>query len=73
MVTNYPQHLTATSAGRESSGSLFTKLATRMGQLLCGVRGHEAMRHFEDKRVTSFVNSDPLDSRPAEVAVRCWG
>lgn len=52
MVTNYPQHLTATSAGRESAGSVFTKLTTWIAQRLCGVRGHEALRHFEDKRVT---------------------
>jgi hypothetical protein len=58
MVTNYPQHLTATagvSTGeretvRPEDGAVARALG-RLGQLLCGVRGHDAVLHVEGKRV----------------------
>jgi hypothetical protein len=49
MVTNYPQHLTAVHP--VGAGALVSRAATRLGQLLCGLRGHETVRHFEGKRV----------------------
>jgi hypothetical protein len=52
MVTNYPQQLTATAADRETASDFVARAATRLGQLLCGMRGHETMMHFEEKRVT---------------------
>ena len=49
MVTNYPQELTAV---RPVNASAFmARTVTRLGQMLCGIRGHESMLHFEDKRV----------------------
>jgi hypothetical protein len=36
MVTDYPQQLTATAAGNESTG-LFSRTMGRLGQMLCGL------------------------------------
>jgi hypothetical protein len=54
MVTNYPQQLTATTevpgvAAVESG--LFARTIARLGQAVCGFRGHDAVLHFEGKRV----------------------
>lgn len=52
MVTNYPQQLTAARATRERSRvSLVGRAITRLGQLLCGIRGHDAVKHVEGRRV----------------------
>ena len=40
MVTNYPQQLTAVRP--MSTGDLMSRTVTRLGQLICGMRGHEA-------------------------------
>lgn len=53
MVTNYPQQLTASDVDRQSSGGAFVgRLLARLGQLLCGIRGHDAFLHVDGKRVT---------------------
>jgi hypothetical protein len=73
MVTNYPQQFTATGVGREGrdgTGALIARAATRLGQLLCGVRGHDTMMHFEDKRVTMRCTSCGHDTPGWEVAER---
>jgi hypothetical protein len=49
MVTNYPQRLTALRP--VGTGDFVARTAARLGQLLCGIRGHETVRHFEGKRV----------------------
>jgi hypothetical protein len=50
MVTNYPQQLTF--GGSIAGGAAFVARAfTRFGQLLCGLRGHDSVLHFEGKRV----------------------
>jgi hypothetical protein len=57
MVTNYPQQLTATGVsardgnGVQTNGSVVARAMGRLGQLLCGVRGHDAVMHFESNRV----------------------
>ena len=49
MVTNYPQQLTAMRLA--GSGAIVSRTVTRLGQLFCGIRGHDALLHFEGKRV----------------------
>lgn len=73
MVTNYPQQFTATGVGREGaegSGPIVARAVTKLGQLLCGVRGHDAMMHFEGKRVTMRCTSCGHDTPGWEIADR---
>ena len=56
MVTNYPHPMAArerlrTRSGTERPGGL-ARLTTRMSQLVCGVRGHDTLLHFEDERIS---------------------
>ena len=54
MVTNYPQQLAATSEVRTSAaenGGVVGRLLHRLSQAVCGLRGHDAIMHFEGKRV----------------------
>src|SRR5687767_12489486 len=52
MVINYPRRLTTTELGSDPDGEpIVARAMTRLGQLLCGIRGHDAMLHFEGKRV----------------------
>jgi len=54
MVTNYPQQLTAASEAPQSragDGSIITRAVGRLGQLMCGARGHDEILHFEGNRV----------------------
>ena len=53
MVTNYPQQLTAVHPA--STGDLVFRTVTRLGQLLCGMRGHESMVHFEGNAYKSHT------------------
>src|SRR5688500_607634 len=54
MVTNYPQQLAAATevTGHEAVESgLAARMITRLGQVLCGLHGHDAVLHFEANRV----------------------
>ena len=54
MVTNYPQLTAAqpiTVTVDRASPRIFGRLMQRMRQVLCALRGHDAMLHFEDNRV----------------------
>jgi len=52
MVTNYPQQLMASRLTHRAEGAgILARAIARMRQLLCGVRGHDALLHFEGKRV----------------------
>jgi hypothetical protein len=57
MVTGYPQVLvgpqTATDAAgaREVASGLATRAFRRVGQMLCGLSGHDLVRHYEQNRV----------------------
>jgi hypothetical protein len=56
MVTGYPQVLvgpqsaTSARAERTSTRSLFTRMFRRMGQMICGLSGHDLVRHYEQNR-----------------------
>jgi hypothetical protein len=72
MVTNYPQRLTATTTmdGAQAAGSAVNRAIARMGQLLCGLRGHDSVLHFEGKRVMMRCTSCGHDSPGWEVSGR---
>lgn len=71
MVTNYPQRLTATTDGEtQTIGSLVIRAAARFGQLLCGMRGHDSVLHFEGKRVMMRCTSCGHDTPGWEVSGR---
>ena len=68
MVTNYPQLLTAVRP--VSTGALVSRTVTRIGRLLCGIRGHEAVLHFEGKRVMMRCTSCGHDTPGWETGER---
>ena len=71
MVTNYPQQLTAAGAGREAVGNaVVARAITRLGQLFCGMRGHDALLHFEANRVTMRCTSCGHDTPGWEISGR---
>jgi hypothetical protein len=71
MVTNYPQQLTATTGiDAHDSDNLMNRTVSRVGQLLCGLRGHDSVLHFEGKRVNMRCTSCGHDTPGWEVSGR---
>lgn len=73
MVTNYPQRLTAPTTrdiDTASGLSVMNRALARFGQFLCGMRGHDAVLHFEGKRVMMRCTSCGHDSPGWEVSGR---
>jgi hypothetical protein len=73
MVTNYPQQLTATTAVEldgHSTGTLAVRAMARIGQVLCGMRGHDSVLHFEGNRVMMRCTSCGHDSPGWEITGR---
>jgi len=72
MVTNYPQRLTATTTtiGETPAENLMNRAVSRVSQLLCGLRGHDSVLHFEGKRVMMRCTSCGHDSPGWEVSGR---
>jgi hypothetical protein len=73
MVTNYPQQLTA-DAGvvrEKATGAGVVNRAFRwMGQMVCGLRGHDAVLHFEGNRVMMRCTSCGHDTPGWEISGR---
>jgi len=72
MVTNYPQQLTAATSGTDAHNgeSLMNRTVSRVGQLLCGLRGHDSVLHFEGKRVNMRCTSCGHDTPGWDVSGR---
>ena len=77
MVTNYPQRLTATTAatggletGAPTTTGVVNRLAMRVGQFLCAMRGHDSVLHFEGNRVMMRCTSCGHDSPGWEISGR---
>ena len=52
MVTNYPQQLAAAAEVTfERAGSVAARGMARLGQFICGLRGHDAVMHFSSTKV----------------------
>jgi hypothetical protein len=70
MVTNYPQRLTAVRH-QDTGTALVARTITRLGQWLCGVRGHETMMmHREGKRMMMRCSSCGYDTPGVEISER---
>ena len=71
MVTNYPQQLTATAEiTRDTSNGVVVRAMGRLGQLLCGLRGHDSVLHFESNRVNMRCTSCGHDTPGWEISGR---
>jgi len=71
MVTNYPQQLSATTEVTPQAGtenSLMARVVTRVGQVFCGLHGHDSVLHFEGKRVMMRCTSCGHDTPGWEVS-----
>jgi hypothetical protein len=71
MVTNYPQQLTASAEvthGRD--GNVVARAVSRIGQLFCGLRGHDSVLHFEGNRVNMRCTSCGYDTPGWEISGR---
>lgn len=52
MVTNYPQQfVTAAEITYEKASGVMARAMGRLGQVICGLGGHDSMLHVEGKRV----------------------
>ena len=72
MVTNYPQQLTTTTPSVSSEGAtgLLSRAIARLGQLFCGLKGHDSVLHFEGKRVMMRCTSCGHDTPGWEITGR---
>lgn len=72
MVTNYPQRLTATAAelNTQTTDSFTARAIARVGEWLCGLRGHDSVLHFEGNRVMMRCTSCGHDSPGWEISGR---
>ncbi len=77
MVTNYPQQLTATDVKSAAESDVqsdsqetgvVARAMGRLGKLLCGARGHDAVLHFEGKRVMMRCTSCGYDTPGWEIS-----
>jgi hypothetical protein len=71
MVTNYPQQLTAAAevtTPETADVSFLNRLASRMGQMMCGLHGHDSVLHFEGNRVMMRCTSCGHDSPGWEIS-----
>jgi len=72
MVTNYPQRLTATTTAdtHATAAGFVNRVAVRVGQVFCAMRGHDSVLHFEGKRVMMRCTSCGHDSPGWEISGR---
>ena len=72
MVTNYPQQLTATArvTADKTDNSVVARTLGRLGQLVCGLRGHDSVLHFEGNRVNMRCTSCGHDTPGWEISGR---
>jgi hypothetical protein len=71
MVTNYPQQLTATAhVTHDKAEHVVARTLSRLGQLFCGLRGHDSVLHFEGNRVNMRCTSCGHDTPGWEISGR---
>jgi hypothetical protein len=73
MVTNYPQRLTApVEVARDTAEAdgLVARAIGRFGQMMCGLRGHDSVLHFEGNRVMMRCTSCGHDTPGWEITGR---
>ena len=70
MVTNYPQQLAAAAeagGGTSARKRFLSRAMARVGQVLCGLGGHESVLHFEGNRVMMRCTSCGHDTPGWEI------
>jgi len=68
MVTNYPQQLAAAAElTYDRTTGVMGRAMGRLGQLMCGMRGHDSVLHFEGKRVMMRCTSCGHDTPGWEI------
>jgi hypothetical protein len=72
MVTNYPQQLTANAevTPLQDGNTVVARVVSRIGQLFCGLRGHDSVLHFEGNRVNMRCTSCGYDTPGWEITGR---
>ena len=71
MVTNYPQQLAAAAElTYERTTDAVARAVGRFGQMMCGLRGHDAVLHFEGNRVMMRCTSCGHDTPGWEITGR---
>ena len=71
MVTNYPQQLAAVAElTYERTTGAVARAMGRFGQLMCGLRGHDAVLHFEGNLVMMRCTSCGHDTPGWEITGR---
>jgi len=72
MVTNYPQQLTATErvTPDQTDNGVVARTLGRLGQFVCGLRGHDSVLHFEGNRVNTRCTSCGHDTPGWEISRR---
>ena len=71
MVTNYPQQLaSAAEITYEKTSNVVARSMAWLGQMMCGFRGHDAVLHFEGKRVMMRCTSCGHDTPGWEISER---
>jgi hypothetical protein len=71
MVTNYPQQLTAgAEVAHGEDDNVVTRAVSRLSQLVCGLRGHDSVLHFEGNRVNMRCTSCGYDTPGWEITGR---
>ena len=71
MVTNYPQQLAAVAEiTYEKTSGVVARAFSRLGQVFCGLSGHESVLHFEGNRVMMRCTSCGHDTPGWEITGR---
>jgi len=71
MVTNYPQQLAAVAELTvERTSDVLARTATRFARVMCGMRGHDEVRHYEGRRVMMRCTSCGHDTPGWEITGR---
>jgi len=69
MVTNYPHQLAAAPSTHEEN-TIVARAMGRLGQLFCGLSGHDSVLHFEGNRVNMRCTSCGHDTPGWEISGR---
>ena len=71
MVTNYPQQLAAAAeVTYERTGQAVGRGMARLGQMICGLSGHDEVLQFSDKKVLMRCTSCGHESPGWEIGGR---
>ncbi len=70
MVTNYPHQLAAAPGTHDETNTIVARAMGRLGQLFCGLSGHDSVLHFEGNRVNMRCTSCGHDTPGWQISGR---